>query len=323
MEVLVRPKRLKVGDEVGIISPSSFVTRGDIRRGIKVLKSIGFTVRLGTHALNKRYGYQAGSPEDRLSDFHEMFADPNIKGIFCTTGGYSSMQLLPNIDWSVIRKNPKVFIGYSDITTLLNAIHENTGLVTFHGPLIEGFGKYMNGGNVYTIDSLKRGIMDGIAGLLPSYTPWKVLKSGKANGVLVGGNLNVLLSLFGTPHEPVFDNKILFLEEIDDTDESIEHYLWRLRVAGVFDKIRGMVVGKFMKIYSIKRNGSAPLLRNASILKQIFIRATEGFDFPILYGVDFGHYVPSLTLPVGVKAKLNCPIVNRTGSLSIVEDYLR
>jgi muramoyltetrapeptide carboxypeptidase len=323
MERVVRPKMLKAGDSVGIISPSSLITRTDIRRGIEILRSMGLSVRLGANALRKRYGYQAGSPEERVSDFNEMFSDPSIKGIFCTTGGYSAIQLLPDIDWDLIKKNPKVFVGYSDITTLLNAIYRKTGLVTFHGPLIEGLGKYMNGGCVYTVDSLTRTLMEGGTGPLPSYTKWSVLKPGIAEGTLIGGNLNVLLSLIGTPYEPKWEGSILFLEEVDDTDESIDHCMWCLRIAGVFDAIRGIIVGKFTKMYSIRRDGSIPPVRNASIVRRIILSATEGFNFPILYGVDFGHYVPSLTIPVGARASIDCRDVNGKGSFSIVEKYLR
>lgn len=323
VDEVIKPFRLKHGDTVGIISPSSFVMKSDIREGIKTLKSLGFKVCLSPHALKKRYGYQAGTPDERVSDFNQMFKDPEIRGIFCTTGGYSSMQILPDIDWDCIRKNPKVFVGYSDITVLLNAIHKKTGLVTFHGPLVEGFGKYMNGGNVYTIDSLENAVMKGKKGKLSSYTLWRTLKAGKAIGSLVGGNLNILYSLIGTEYEPDFKGKILFIEEIDDTDESVEHYLWRLRIAGIFQKIRGMIIGKFNKIYLIKRDGSVPRIRDPFILKKMFARATEGFDFPILYGVDFGHYVPSLTLPIGAKVLLDCPKVNIRGSISILGGYVK
>lgn len=320
----IKPPKLKAGDVVGVISPSSpVISKRDLSRGIKILESLGFKPKLGPKALEVHANYQAGPREDRLQDLHAMFVDDEIKAIFCTGGGYSSIQLLPDIDWDVIRKNPKIFVGYSDITTLLTAINEKAGLVTFHGPLIQGLNSETKGGK-FTLKNLKDVLMKSDTGKLSSFTEWKVLRPGKAEGTLIGGNLNVLLSLMGTPYEPKWDGKILFWEEVDETIEGIDNYMWRLRVSKVFKKIEGMIIGKITNFQTIDDddNDKWAALEKPPVLEDIILQATEGFNFPILYGVDFGHDVPSLTLPIGARAKIDCSARGRVGSISILEKYL-
>lgn len=320
----IKPNKLKKGDIVGVISPSSAVlSKADLAFGMKVLEDLGFKPKLGLKALAVHGNYQAGPREDRLSDFHTMFADDEVKAIFCTSGGYASIQLLPDIDWDLVRKNPKVFIGYSDITMLLNAIHSKTGLITFHGPTIDALDTGRTKGGKYTITNLMYALTKGTPQKYPSFTEWKTLKPGRAESELLGGNLNIVASLLGMPHEPKWDGKILFIEEVGATIEEIDHYLWRLRVARVFKKIDGLVVGKITNIQSIEtENDYWTALDKPLTIEDVILRATEGFNFPILYGVDFGHEVPSLTLPVGASAKLDCPASGRIGSLAIAEKYL-
>ena len=320
---IIKPLKLKTGDVVGIISPSTPVfSKKELSRGMKVLESLGFKPNLGPKALEVHANYQAGTREDRLKELHSMFLDDEVKAIFCTGGGYASIQLLSDLDWDLIRKNPKIFVGYSDITTLLNTISEKTGLITFHGPMVQGLGSETKGGK-FTLKSFKRALLKGERGPLPNYTEWKVLRAGKTEGELVGGNLNIILSLMGTPYEPKWDGKILFWEEVAETIETIDNFLWRLRVARVFKKIEGMIVGKITDLQSIEdeTEGWANLER-PPLLEDIISQATEGYNFPILYGVDFGHDVPSLTLPVGAKAHLDCPAPGRVGKVSITEKYL-
>ncbi len=320
---IIRPPKLKKGDVVGVISPSTpVVSKQELTRGMKILESLGFRPKLGPKALEVHASYQAGTREDRLSDLHAMFADDEVKGVFCTSGGYAAIQLLPDIDWDIMRKNPKVFVGYSDITTLLNPIYEKTGLVTFHGPMILGLNTETKGGK-YTVKNLKDTVVKGDTGRMSTFTEWKVLKPGKAEGTLIGGNLNVLLSLVGTPYEPKWDDKILFWEEVEETIEGIDNYLWRLRLAKIFKKIEGMVVGKVTNIYSIEgEEDKWSGLENPPTIEDVITEATKGYDFPILYGVDFGHDVPSITLPIGAKARLDCPAPRRIGYLSLIEKYL-
>ena len=290
---------------------------------MKVLESLGFKPRLAPRALDVRGSYLAGTREDRLQDFHTMFLDDEVKAIFCSGGGYASIQLLPDIDWDIIEKHPKIFVGFSDITTLLTAITEKTGLITFHGPTVEqGLSMETKSGK-FTVKNLKQAVMKGEPGKLSGHTEWKALRSGRVEGITVGGNLNVLLSLMGTPYEPKWDGKILFWEEVHETVEGLDNYLWRLRIAKVFKKIEGMVIGKITELQPIdEETESWPNLDKPPTIEDVIMKATEGFNFPILYGVDFGHDVPSLTLPVGVKAILDCPAPGKVGRFSIDEKYL-
>lgn len=322
MEIL-KPPKLNKGDVVGVISPSSpVVSKRELSRGMRILESLDFKPKLGPKALEVHANYQAGTREDRLHDLHKMFVDDEVKAIFCASGGYASIQLLPDIDWDVVRKNPKIFVGYSDITTLLVSMYEKTGLVTFHGPMMQSLNTDTKGGK-FTLKGLKNAVMKGEIGKFSSFTEWKVLKPGKVEGVLLGGNLNVLLSLMGTPYEPKWDGKILFWEETDETIEGLDNYLWRLRVAKVFKKIEGMVVGKITNLHSIEEDDDKwAALEKPPVIEDVILSATEGFNFPIIYGVDFGHDVPSLTLPIGAKVKVDCSAKGRVGSFAITEKYL-
>lgn len=320
---IIKPRRLERGDAVGVISPSTAVSsRADLSRGMRILESLGFKPKLSPRALNVSGAYLAGTREDRLADIRAMFLDDEVRGIFCTGGGFAAIQLLPDMDWELIRKHPKTFVGYSDITTLLLPLAERAGLISFHGPMIQGLNPDTKGG-AFTARCLKQALMRGKAGALAGYTEWKVLRPGRAEGTLIGGNLTSVASLLGTPYEPRWDGKILFWEEVDETIEGLDNLLWRLRVAKVFKRIEGMVVGKITGLASIDDESETwPRMDHPPTIESVILSATDGFNFPVLYGVDFGHDVPSLTLPVGAKALLTCPAMNRVGKLAVTEDYL-
>jgi len=324
-KLLIKPAKLKPGDIVGVISPSlPIFSKKDFTKGVKALESFGLQVKVGTRALEVHGNYQAGPREDRLKDLHEMFLDDEVKAIFCAGGGYSSLQLLPDIDWEIIQKNPKIFVGFSDNTALLVPIFEKTGLVTFHGPTVEGWDiTTRTKSDKFEIKNFKQIFMKGETGNLKGYTEWKTLKPGKAEGTLVGGNLDTLLSLVGTPYEPKWDGKILFWEDVDVTTEDIENYLWRLRIAKILKKIDGMIVGKITDLKPIDEETSGwAKLEKTPTIEEVIINATKGFDFPILYGVDFGHIFPSITLPIGAQALIDCPAVGKIGKIALTEKYL-
>ena len=320
---MIKPSKLKAGDVIGVISPSTPVfSRKALSKNMATLEAMGFRPKLAPKALEVHGNYQAGTAVDRLSDLRAMFLDDEVKAIFCTGGGYSAIQLLPAIDWSLIEKNPKIFIGYSDITALLNPITDKTDLITFHGPLLEGLNGEARGGK-YSLRSLKNALTKGDSGLLKNFTEWKVLRPGKAEGTLIGGNLNVLLSLMGTPFEPKWDGRILFIEEVSETIETIDNFLWRLRLAKVFKKIEGLIVGKITDLKPVEdeTDGWANMDK-PPVIEDVILNATEGYDLPILYGADFGHDVPSLTLPIGARALLDCSAKGRVGKIFITEKYL-
>ena len=328
MSELVKPARLKSGDKVGIISPSSpLSSRRRLLRGMNVLRSMGFVPVLSQSVSKALSPHQAGSLDERLLDFHTMFADKEIKGIFCTTGGYISIQLLPFIDWNVVKKNPKVFVGYSDITVLLNAIYAKTKLITFHGPMIEWLDRGDTRSGRYTIKNLKNVLMKGTTGKLFPFTEWRVLKPGRATGVLIGGNFNVFTSLLGTQYLPKCEGKILFLEEVDETIEGLDNYFWRLRASGMFKKIQGLVIGKITNVQDFDdeydgKNRKKIKFGISPTQEEVILHATKGFDFPIMHDVDFGHDVASMTLPIGGRVRMECPSREKIGSISIVRNYI-
>lgn len=327
----LKPRHLVKGNLVDVISPAEspvFLQRY-LRRGIKILtRDLGFELRFGHHALDSQYEYEAGSRENRLHDLHEAFADDSVKGIFCSMGGYSCLELLPNIDWQIIRKHPKVFAGSSDITVLLNAIYRKTGLITFHSSTIYDFGVQNKAALVFSEKHFSRIVMQHGAGKMPHLTNWKTLKPGLAVDILIGGNLDVLTNLLGTPFEPDWKDKILFLEDDGMTIEELNNLLWRLRVAGVFKVVRGLIIGKFTNIPPMDDDKTYELqkikfLHPEDMLTEMLREATAPYKFPVLFGVDFGHHVASLTIPIGIKAKLLCPREGRPGTIELLETAVR
>ncbi|MFC4766963.1 S66 family peptidase [Effusibacillus consociatus] len=335
MEV-IRPQRLELGDTIGVVSPSSPVASicpRRFQRGITHLQSMGFEVIVGNRALT-RTGHTAGSIQERVEDLHQMYANPNVKAIISTIGGYNSNQLLDQLDYKLICDNPKILMGYSDITTLLIGIHTITGQVTFLGPaILPQFGEF-GGLMSYTRDSFERVVMQSkpIGDIHPSkhwteeFLSWdinddrirerkpnsglKVLKSGVAKGPILAGNIGTMLLLSGTPYFPKFQGVILCLE--DDEDESpatIDRYLTQMRQIGIYDQIAGLIIGRFNSKVGFTETDS---------LESILEIVTRGYDFPIVYDADFGHTDPMMVLPNGIQAILDASDCNRP-QLTILE----
>lgn len=318
----ILPPRLCPGDVVGVISPSSPVmSRENLEKGMDALRKIGLRPKLAPNALNGHKNYMAGTDEERISDFHAMFADPEVRGIFCTGGGHTAMHLLPLIDWELILRNPKIFVGYSDVTSLLFGIRKRTGMVVFHGPAIEEL-DINDPEDAFTIEQFKYMLMDGTIGALSRRSDWKVLRGGEARGHLLGGNFEILTESIATPEEPDWENAILFWEETEETAATLDHYLWRLRRTGVLSKISGMIVGKVTEFESTEEDNEPPGLGKSPPPEEVILDQTKGFSFPILYGVDFGHHVASVTLPIGADTYLDCTSLFPEGRISILGSYL-
>lgn len=302
----IKSRALRRGDKVGIISPSEPVAyKNEFWAGVETLKKLGFRVVLGKNFLRKYGAYMAGRPEERASDLNAMFKNPEIRGIFCSHGGFSSNQILDLIDYDAIKKNPKVFMGFSDITVLLNAIHKKTGLITFHGQHIQfGFSRGFSGKYKYTCEYFKKAVMNPQpAGPLKNWKePVEILRTGKATGGLIGGNLEVLMTLIGTKYEPDWQNKILFWEEYKKTDEDIDFHLTHLKLCGALSKISGMVIGKLTEIRQVKLS-SKPA--KSLPIREIILNSCRDYKFPVIKNIAAGHDYPQLTLPIGAKATIN------------------
>ena len=237
------PMRLKAGDAIGVVSPSTPVTDEldeQFRRGVDFLESLGLRPVIGEHVRSKTLGY-AASPQEKAEDINRMFADASIKAIICSQGGATANACLPYLSWGVIQENPKIFLGISDITVLLNAIHHKTGLVTFHGDdVMWGFGRHPT---VYDRQEFIARLMAAQIGEVTPSREHRTVRGGTAEGKLLGGNLLCLLKLAGTPYWPDFKDAILFVEALDITPEACDYQFRQLEQMGVFDAIHGVIVG--------------------------------------------------------------------------------
>lgn len=284
------------GDTIGIVAPSRPVSniKKEIKEGIRELSQFNFRIKQGKNINNKLY-YSAGIPEEKVFDIHEMFVDSEVKAIICATGGSSANQLLDLIDFELIKKNSKIFIGNSDITVLLLAMYKKTGVSVFYGP------------TVYDIPALTGTAKDFILKMLSGKEEifmypkkMKIIRPGKCEGKLIGGLLSRINSLIGTKYIPDFTGAILFWEEVDVSPAMLDFNLQALRLAGVFEKIKGMVIGHLSGCFD-KRYPED----NRSI-EDIVIERTAGFDFPIIKVEYFGHDVKNFySLPIGADAKIN------------------
>ena len=305
---LLRPKRLQPGDTIGLITPGSYLSDEGLGRAVRNLESLGFRVKLGEH-ISAENGFVAGTDEQRLADLHAMFADREVAGIWCARGGYGCTRLLPFIDYDLIRDHPKALIGYSDITALHVAIHQRTGLVTFHGPV--GASELTD----YTRDQFEAVLMEGrapytielsednLAKEADAYQPM-VLNPGKARGVLTGGNLSLLAALCGTPDEPNFAGKLVFMEEIGEKPYRIDRMLTQLRQAAGIGAAAGIALGIFAGCEA------GPDDRSLTLLETLQDRLGD-LGIPVVYGLSFGHIEHMCTLPVGLPAELD------TGTLTL------
>lgn len=279
------PKRLRRGDTIGIIAPAGPVTPDEIQPAIHILKDRGYRVREGTN-LYKRQGYLAGSDEERLHDFHEMFRDNNVKAILCARGGYGTQRLLDKINFDIVRENPKFFIGYSDITALLLALNHMTGLVVCHGPMARNIRDHKE-----NLDSMLTLLSSGNKTNL-KLSGDNVLKKGKAVGRLLGGNLSIISSLSGTSFLPSFKECLLFIEERGEPLYKIDRMLTQLKLGGALDGIKGVIAGSFQDCEGIPGiNG---------LLLDIF-----SSECPVYTGFPAGHGKVNLPILFGIEAELN------------------
>jgi muramoyltetrapeptide carboxypeptidase len=291
------PMRLKAGDAIGIVSPSTPVTDEldeQFRRGVEFLESLGFRPVIGEHVRSSTLGY-AASPQEKAEDINRMFADTSIKAIICSQGGATANACLPYLNWDAIRDNPKIFLGISDITVLLNAIHHKTGLVTFHGDdAMWGFGRHPAD---YDRQEFIARLMDARIGEIAPNRERRTVRGGIAEGKLLGGNLLCLLKLSGTPYWPDFTGAIFFVEALNITPEGCDYQFRQLEQMGVFDAIRGVIVGYIDGL----QKGDGALLQ----MEDVLLRVTADYDFPILKVNDFGHNCPNTVLPVGGQVKVD------------------
>ncbi len=311
---MIYGKKLKFGDTIGFVAPSGAIREeGAIERAAAETERMGFKVKFGAgnHA---RYGYLAGNDAARARDINDMFRDDEVDAVFCLRGGYGAMRILDQIDFDVIRANPKVFVGFSDITALHIAMLNKAGLATFHGPMAAS--NWANSPlDDFSRESMYRVLMNAEpAGEMPNPPeyPRETIASGAAEGQLVGGNLMLIASSLGTPWEIDTKGRILFIEEVGEKTYSVDRMLTQLRLAGKFDDCAGVVFGNF-------NNCNVEYEQFGLTLDEIIRDVVVPSGKPILGGVRCGHCRPNMTLPFGV----NCRMDADRQTLTILESAVR
>jgi len=297
---IIKPKRLKPGDTIGIISPASSpddLTK--INSGVSYLEKLGYRVEVGKN-VGSQEGYLAGSDSQRLADLHYMFKNKQIKAIFSIRGGYGSGRLLDKIDYKLIRNNPKIFVGYSDINALQLAFFAKAGLITFAGPMVAV--DFHDEVSAFTEEVFWRTITSNkkIGKLLnPRKEKFYVLNKGRATGRILGGNLSLLNSLMGTEYLPKLKDAILLLEDIHEAPYRIDRMLNQLRLTKILKQIRGVILGHFVDCVE-----SDPT-KQTFTLNEVIVEYFQDQKMPVLYNVKHGHIKDNITIPYGIKCVLN------------------
>jgi muramoyltetrapeptide carboxypeptidase len=301
----VLPRRLAPGDTVGIVAPASATFQTvDVAIARESLEALGLKVKVGEHVL-ARHGYLAGADKDRAADINRFFADDSVRAVLPIRGGWGSSRVLPHLDYDAMRANPKVVVGFSDITALHLAIQAKTGLVTFHGP--NGLGRW----DEWSLDYFKRLLFSGEA--LTMENPTKLsdrnaltqtenrvqtIVPGTARGRLLGGNLTVLTAILGSPYVPSFDGAILFLEDVGEDLYRIDRMFTQLKLAGILSRIRGFVFGTCAEC------GPGEGFASLS-LEEILNDHIRPLGVPAWFGAMIGHQTPQWTVPVGADAEID------------------
>lgn len=296
-----KPAKLSQGDLIGIISPASLPEdRSRIEKGINYLEKLGYKTIVGKN-VGKERGYLAGDDTERLDDLHEMFANKEVKAIFCVRGGYGSGRLLNDIDYSLIKKNPKIFVGYSDITALQMAFLKKAGLVTFAGPMIAvDFHKDKVSEFTEEIfwDMLTRPRKIGKL-KNPNEESLYVLNKGRGEGQLIGGNLAVFTTLVGTPYLESFKEKLLIFEDIGEPPYRIDRMFNQLKQAKAFEQAKGVILGRFVDCFD------ADTEKKTLTLNEVIDDYLCDLKIPVIYNLKHGHISDNITIPYGLETKMN------------------
>jgi muramoyltetrapeptide carboxypeptidase len=313
---IVKPPVLQKGDTVGIVSPSTQVTDPDkLALAEKTVEYFGLKPKWAKGVRAHR-AQGVATVAERVGDLHDVFADNEVKAVFCIRGGYGADQLLADIDYGVIRSNPKIFIGYSDITALHLAIHKMTGLVTFHGPVL------LSEFTPYTLDCYRRALFDkaplgtltnppSANALRPDHA-LRTIHEGTARGRLIGGNLSLICALMGTPYEIETKDRIFFTEDVGEEPYRIDRMLSQLRLAHKLQETAGIIFGE---CHDCGPSDYKPSFAWNMTFGEVMDDRFQGIDKPILSGLTIGHTADQLTLPIGIEALLDAS----KGTLTIEE----
>lgn len=304
---ILKPVRLYPGDKVGLTAPAWAITENDLQLSIERVKTLGLEPVYSDKILGN-YGYFSGTDNERADAFNNMIKNPEIKGIIFTNGGYGCARILDLIDYDLIKKNPKVIIGFSDNTALINSIHKKTGLVTFHGPISKTIHRdynkqqfeniAINPTEKYTIEStdddLQKSADDKI------YERY-IITSGKVKGELTGGNLTLICSMIGTPYQIDLKDKIVMIEDVGEEPYRIDRMLTQLIACDELTKASGIAFGICRGCDKTDKT-TAP---HSFTLRQVIEDIIKPLKIPAVYGLSFGHNINNFTFPIGINAELD------------------
>jgi muramoyltetrapeptide carboxypeptidase len=305
----LKPRRLRRGDAVSLVAPSGSAADADrVKASAAALASLGFEVKVSPHCVDA-YGYLAGADEARAADLEAAFLDPETSGVVCLKGGYGTPRILDRIDYRIVADHPKPFLGYSDITALHLAFRRRAGLVTLHGPMPSSsmVPDFHPDSKTSLEELLFRTRYPRILAN-PDGSRLVALVGGVAEGELSGGNLSLLAATMGTPWQIEPEGKILFIEDVDEAPYRIDRMLNQLRLAGVFDVCAGVVFGAFTRCEAGEGKRSLNL-------QEIIVDLVAPSGKPVLFGLEAGHCVPTLSLPLGTTCRLDAD----SGSLTLLE----
>jgi len=313
---LIRPRALKAGNTVGLITPATYVPDPDrLATAARTIKYFGLRMKMAKNAGKRMNDYRI-SIEERLDDLHAMFRDNEVDAVFAIRGGYGSMHILDRVDYDLIHRNPKIFLGYSDITAMHLAINKQAKLVTFHGPIT--LSRFTDYTQKYFRKALFQTQPIGTITNPPESNelrpghPLRTIRPGIATGPLIGGNLTLISNTMGTPYEIDTRGRVLFLEDVDEEPYSIDRMLTHLRLAGKFDGVAGVIFGECQDCgpKDYKPSSTIPFG-----LGEVLDNILGALKVPVLYGLTIGHTDDQLTLPLGVAATLDAT----KGTLEIKE----
>ena len=300
----IKPPELRQGDKIGLIAPASSFSRDGFLAGCDRLRQMGYEPVYSQNIFDRDI-YFAGTAERRTHEFHEFWRRDDIAALICVRGGYGSNYLLEKLDYSMIAKRPKILLGCSDVTSLISAINDRTGLVGFHGPMVA---RDIADGT-FDPSSWKNALESAANWSVPT-SGVEVLRTGQAVGRLYGGCLSMLVASLGTPYEIQTDDAILFIEDIAEKPYRLDRMLVQLRLAGKLEKARGFVFGEMLDCL--------PPQGETYTLQQVIMRVLAPYNVPIVYGLKSGHVSSgNVTLPIGVRAELKAE--GADASLRILE----
>lgn len=287
-------KKLNFGDNISVISPSSKTSKDIIDISLKKLEELGFNYKIYKN-LYKDSGYLAGSDEERSCDFNLSLMDKETNAIMCMRGGYGTLRILDSINWELFSKNPKIFMGFSDITPILNYIFKKFNTITFHSPMLTS-----NLNEPHSKESLLNSIMISKENYYienPKHIKLKSFPNTKkiSQGHIVGGNLSLICSLIGSKYEIPFENNILFIEEINEPPYKIDRMLMHLYLSGRINKCSGIILGQFTNCED----------DNNVNINDVLIEKLNLFNKPSIYNLCAGHGEPRITIPIGAKVEIN------------------